>query len=484
MSSKLILGGPGSGKTHTLLNVMEQEFTRGVSPARLAFVSFTRKAVHEAKDRAVSRFNLVPKDFVYCRTLHSLTLHASGLTRNDVMSDKHMVEFGKAVNCNFSGKGDSNPFSGTRGDRGLSIDSYARSTCRPLREVWEQVGEGTRWLWLKWLSDSLREYKRKNFLVDYTDMLTRYLEEGAPLDVDVAIIDEAQDLSPLQWQVTRKAFSRVERLYIAGDDDQCLYKWSGADVQYFLDLKVGETEVLPQSHRLPPEIHRYSQEVINRVQARYAKDFAPVPGRKGKVIRHRYVSGVPVNTSGTWLLLARNRMYLKQFERLAQEHGLVYATKGRKSVSDDDINAIQDFEALRKGSQVSGTRANGVLQKAGLKVKYNKEARIGFKQLGLPDRLWHEVLEGIPFRKRVYYVTALRRGTDIRHEPRITIDTIHGVKGGEADNVALLTDMTTKTWQNYRRDPDDEWRCYYVGITRTKGDLHLVLPATNRGYRV
>lgn len=484
MSSKLILGGPGSGKTHRLLNILEEEFARGISPDRLAFVSFTKKAVREAKDRVSSRFNLDPKELVYCRTLHSLTLRCLGLTKRDVMTHTHRQDFGTFVNCRFAAKDDLDPFSGTEGDRGIFLDNYARATCRPLREVWEKMGEELRWHWLKWLSESLRQYKRKNFLVDYTDMLTHYLESGEPLGVDVAIIDEAQDLSPLQWKVTEKAFSRAERIYIAGDDDQAIYKWSGADVQYFLDLRVDETEVLPQSHRLTPEVHEYSQEVINRVRYRYPKNFSPVAGRSGKVVYHRYVRGVPVDDDCSWLLLARNRMFLREFEEVIRERGLLYSVKGANSVKDGDIEAIEDFEALRNGSRVSGKRANVILQKAGSNTKFKKEATVKFKDLELRDRVWHEVLEGIPFNQRVYYVTVQRRGTSLTDEPRIAIDTIHGVKGGEADQVALITDMTSKTWRNFNFDPDDEWRCFYVGATRTRGNLHIVLPNTPKAFRL
>jgi len=483
VSSKLVLGGPGSGKTHYLLDVLETEFSRGVSPDRLAFVSFTRRAVLEAKERVVRRFNVDPKELIYCRTLHSLTLGCLGRTRKDVMSPQHFQDFGQYVGCRFSGRRDLDPFSGTQEDRGIFLDNYARSTCQPLHKVWEKMGEDIRWHWLKWLAISLREYKAKNFLLDYTDMLTDYLSCGEPLDIDVAIIDEAQDLSPIQWQVTRKAFSRAERVYIAGDDDQAIHRWSGADVQYFLDLRVDATEVLPMSHRLSPDVHRYSQGVIKRVKYRYPKDFAPAQ-REGRVVYHRYVRGIPIEDGGSWLLLARNRIFLKQFETFVREHGLLYSVKGSWSVKEEDVEAITNFEALRRGERVPGQAANGVLEQAGKPRRFKKEENVDFKALALPDRPWHTVLEGIPFGQRVYYVTALRRGLKLDSEPRIMIDTIHGVKGAEADNVALLSDMTTKTWRNYQFDPDDEFRCYYVGCTRTLGNLHVVLPTTPKAYNL
>lgn len=483
MISKLILGGPGAGKTHYLLSILEEEFERGIRPDRVAFVSFTNKAVDEARERVSRRFNLDPKDMIYCRTLHSLTLRCLGLSGRDVMSQDHLEEFGRYVGCQFSRKSDADPFSGTEGDRAINLYNYARSSCFSLKEAWELAGEELRWHFVKWVAESLEEFKQSNFLIDYSDMLGHYVNQGIPLDIDVAIIDEAQDLSTLQWGAAQKAFANVKRLYISGDPDQAVYRWSGANPEYFRQL-VKDPYVLPKSYRLVPEIYKYSQEMIRRVAKRYPVKFQPFPGRDGTVVYHRYLRGIPITDGGSWLLLARNRMFLKEFEEVAKEHGVPYVIRGRRSIPKDDIKAIQDFLALRGGSVINGRRANNVLARSGQKGRFEKNSLIRFNQLGLPDRDWYDVLDGIPFNQRVYYVTAIRRGFDIAADPQVTIDTIHAVKGGEADQVAIMSDMTTKTWQGFRFDPDDEYRVFYVGVTRTRGNLHVVLPSTSKAMRL
>ena len=67
-------------------------------------------------------------------------------------------------------------------------------------------------------------------------------------------------------------------------------------------------------------------------------------------------------------------------------------------------------------------------------------------------------------------------GEQLNKEPRILLSTIHGVKGGEADNVVLLTDLSKNTQKNMDRYPDDENRLFYVGATRTKDHLHIIKP--------
>ena len=51
-----IYGPPGTGKTTTLLNKLDRLFARGIRPYQIAYLSFTNKAVNEAKQRAANKF--------------------------------------------------------------------------------------------------------------------------------------------------------------------------------------------------------------------------------------------------------------------------------------------------------------------------------------------------------------------------------------------------------------------------------------------
>jgi superfamily I DNA/RNA helicase len=67
-------------------------------------------------------------------------------------------------------------------------------------------------------------------------------------------------------------------------------------------------------------------------------------------------------------------------------------------------------------------------------------------------------------------------GEKLNKPPRIKLSTIHAAKGGECQNVVLLTDQTRTTMNTYEKNPDDENRLYYVGATRTKENLHIIEP--------
>jgi superfamily I DNA/RNA helicase len=85
---------------------------------------------------------------------------------------------------------------------------------------------------------------------------------------------------------------------------------------------------------------------------------------------------------------------------------------------------------------------------------------------------------------REYYRAVRRRGESLLKVPRITVSTIHQVKGGEADHVMLATDMSHSCYRSLQTNPDSEHRVFYVGATRAKESLHIIYPQTSKFYRL
>ena len=67
-------------------------------------------------------------------------------------------------------------------------------------------------------------------------MIERTIDEVNFPPLKVLIVDEAQDCTPLQWSVIYKLAENTDRIYLAGDDDQAIYQWNGADPKYFTTL--------------------------------------------------------------------------------------------------------------------------------------------------------------------------------------------------------------------------------------------------------
>jgi superfamily I DNA/RNA helicase len=163
------------------------------------------------------------------------------------------------------------------------------------------------------------------------------------------------------------------------------------------------------------------------------------------------------------------------------------------------LGAVYGWETLRKGNEVPLSVAKtiysyldpGLVAKGFKTLNSAPEDRMySIKDLHakwglLTDGIWHEVLTKISAAQRQYIIALLRRGVKLNAAPKIKLSTIHGAKGGEADNVLLLTDLSTKFAKSYDTNPDDINRLLYVGITRTRKTLHLVMPRSNqKGFRL
>ena len=74
----IVLGPPGTGKTHTLLNEVDNCLKK-TAPDKIGYFAFTKKAANEAKERAIKKFNLGENDLPYFRTLHSLAFKKLGI---------------------------------------------------------------------------------------------------------------------------------------------------------------------------------------------------------------------------------------------------------------------------------------------------------------------------------------------------------------------------------------------------------------------
>ena len=125
-------------------------------------------------------------------------------------------------------------------DWSLGIYSKARNMMKSPQEVYkkESYQRDSLDVMLKKIQiyEDYKKVGKEKALIDFDDMIGRAIEEISFPPLKILIIDEAQDCTPLQWSVIYKLAQNARRVYLAGDDDQAIYEWNGADPKYFYSL--------------------------------------------------------------------------------------------------------------------------------------------------------------------------------------------------------------------------------------------------------
>jgi len=478
----LLLGPPGAGKTHELMSIVESEIGRGVDPTEILFTTFSKRGAREAASRAAVGMGYEDSQLTYWSTIHSICYKEVGVKRSQVMCNQDWQEIGKELGLSFDHSVD---WYGTRslGSTLMGLYEYARASLMSFEEVWQRYALDVDWWIFENFIREVEEYKGFVDKYDFTDMLEVYLEEGHPLPVRVAVVDEAQDLTTLQWRVVEKMYQEAERVYIGGEDLQALYTWMGADMDHFLRMNFDEQIHLDKSQRLPKSVYDVAQEITGRIEEGFDKEWTH-NGESGFVDTLASVEDLDV-TEGTWYLLARSSHLLDEFETLCKEKGVPYRRGNTNSVRAKDVEAIRAWESLRKGNSIYGNRLRTLAEFYPVDVaeivdemKYTPGEVLG----GVPEQIWHDALEEMDLDRREYYIEILRRGEKLDEEPRVYIGSIHSVKGGEAENVAVKLDLTKRTQANMEDYPDSEHRVFYVACTRAMNNLYLILPQGPMGY--
>ena len=500
-----IFGPPGTGKTTTLLNMLDKALESGVPPTSIAFLAFTRKAATEAKERASARFHLDPeKDLFYFRTLHSLALSASGIRSEQVMSKEHYKELSEIISIPlvFGSSLDDDILDRQATDHPiLSLINLARLCKTPLRKQYNKTDIYFDWNTVNYVDKCYKEYKQQHELYDFTDMLQCFIDEAdiACPKFDLVFLDEAQDLSPLQWDIAHILDRNAKKMYAAGDDDQAIYRWAGADVEHFITLD-GSSETLSQSYRVPRRIHCIAETIVSRISNRYPKKYNPKK-EEGSVQYISRVEDLDVS-EGQWLILAQAGYILKPVVETFRSSGYLYTHKGHRSISSKISSAVNGWEQMRKGKSITLETVKDIysFMSTGNRIKRGFKTMSGAddsnlfnmadlqKEWGLmvgEELIWRDALDRLPEESRVYITAMLRRGEKFNAEPRITLSTIHGSKGGESENVVVFTDLSPSADDAMSGGNDDLHRVFYVAVTRAKDNLFIVESEdSNRSYAI
>ena len=265
----LVLAGPGAGKTYCLIQrvryLIEHE---RLEPSRILAVTFTNRAAGEIADRLGQTLGS-QAEAVTRGTIHSLCVQ---LLRS------HGEEIG--VPSGFGIADDDYQLqalrrAGFRKEGRWPLNAFAR-----YRLQGAPLGE-----WLTPIYERYRQHLARRNLLDFDDLIAeteRLLRtsERAASEIagrwDYLLIDEAQDLSPVQYQVLSRLAERHRNIFAVGDDEQSIFGFAGADSavlrRFVNDFGITQAIILDENHRSARQIFEAARRLISRNPQDHPRD--------------------------------------------------------------------------------------------------------------------------------------------------------------------------------------------------------------------
>lgn len=399
----LVLAGPGSGKTFTITNRISYLITQQeILPERILVITFTKEAALSMQERFFktqnqldnAAFGTLP---VYFGTFHAtfyqiLKQSCKGITDNILRDSEKkklilpiVIDFKKNIERN---KADGLTFDNYEdADNLLSAISYYKNTgnqekaANKLQSPWK---EG--FLQLRKSYELARKASGK---LDFDDMvygclnllqknkeLLKYWQER----FSYILIDEFQDINPIQYQVIKLLAGTKGNLFCVGDDDQSIYGFRGSDpslMKKFLeDYPQAKQVLLAVNYRSKESIVQASLNVICQNKNRFSKELkafqteelyleknkVQLLGFLEKEIQYQYLIEKLKKQNGGFLLeqtavLFRTNLQMQGFASKLAKAGVAYSMKEKSTciyehfISKDIKNYIQFAIAFVVGKQ-------------------------------------------------------------------------------------------------------------------------------------
>jgi DNA helicase-2/ATP-dependent DNA helicase PcrA len=561
-----LFGGPGSGKTTALLDRVDDLLDSGVAVEDVLVVSYTRAAASEIRERFAERLDRSPKSLrSNVSTMHAKAYDLLNLSRGDVVGESDKREFCETYGIEFEdeyeGSRRRSARSTTIGNKIIATSQWLQRTTREVAD-WHDVAfqwdeeevrlppdvdpnaqEGNKYT-PTWPADddridvpevirAWRAYKGEHGLVGFADMLERVAQRSLVPNVDYLAVDEFQDITLLQHRVYEEWKPHVKRALIAGDDDQVVYAWQGADPQLLLEEE-GEDVILDTSYRLPSRVLDVVNREVRHIAQRQEKNLEPrTEGGTVEAIRNatmlalvRQVRSTVERGEETVMVLFRARYQLFQFVEKFVDEGIPFqALTDQRLWTDRLADYVRAIEALEAGEAITGLEARRLADMLegtafgtndrdalydALDARLEEAATEDFEALAVePDLIEEHVpflpgsgaaddmlrkVSGFQEQSVAAYFAGEHRGMA---RDRVRVGTIHSAKGREADHVFVATDLTEKVVEQMvasvpdpeavpgvdeftkTSDPvpvltDNERRVFYVGMSRARERLVLL----------
>ena len=262
----LVIAGPGSGKTKTLVDRVLFLLSKGIEPKAIMVATFTEKAAKELLTRISNRLIEVdskvnPND-LYIGTLHSIFLRFieehqeySRIKRNYRLLDpfeqeflvyNHIKEFKDVEDVELITNPKEHEYVSNWyaaqaivkkvnvvAEEALDVDKLLSSEDQAIRALGECYE-----IYQKILTEenaldfSTIQLEALTMLQEHPEVLTEIQDT-----IQYFMIDEYQDTNTIQEKILLLLSSRNHNICVVGDDDQSIYKFRGANIRNILDFE-------------------------------------------------------------------------------------------------------------------------------------------------------------------------------------------------------------------------------------------------------
>jgi superfamily I DNA/RNA helicase len=352
------------------------------------------------------------------------------------------------------------------------------------------------YLFMEWEKE-----KSKKGRYEYNDMLQEVLEEGISYrsGIKYVIVDEAQDLSPLQYEIINLWARDSEKLYFAFDSLQTLYFFNAADPSLVEDIK-GTEKVLPRSYRVPRIPWSYARRVAHYIGDNTIDQVEPAD-REGFVAYLDFDAVIDtIDGDKKTFFLFRTHYAADSFINLCMKQDIYLRGIGRIATCFNSQTFCALYDLILKlytGEPLTDMEIKLFILsipakylRRGEKTKVKREG-IDTTQQKLYDQDTHSRFYSY-FRSaddvdsiKEILLDPKTRLSDLKRNILVGIDrssnrimrdclvgTYFAAKGLEADQVYLF-DYFPRLGANIRRD---EARLVFTGLTRTKDGIYIVSP--------
>lgn len=528
-----VLAGAGTGKTRTITRRIAHLVASGhVAPSQVLAVTFTSRAAGEMRGRL--RALDQEAGGVGTGSVQAMTFHAAarrqlryfwprvvGDTGWQLMDSKFSVVAQAANRAGLSaGTDDVRDLAGEIEWAKASLispETYAGAVAQAGRDIPMDAAKVAA-VYAGY--EALKARHDGTALLDFDDLL---LHTAAAIENDAAVaaefrdryrcfvVDEYQDVTPLQQRVLDAWLGPRDDLTVVGDANQTIYSFTGATPRYLLDFsrRFPDASVvrLERDYRSTPQVVSLANRVIAAARGRMAGSRLHLIGQRppgpapaftehpdevaeaaavAKQIKRLLEAGTP---AAEIAVLYRINAQSEVYEEALTEAGIAFQVRGGEGFfSRQEIR--QALVALQRAAEreVEGELTDvvrAVLEPLGLTAEppAGTRARERWEALvALAELVDEEVAlrPGIDLRA---LVVELRQRADARHPPvvqGVTLASLHAAKGLEWDAVFLvgLADGTLPISHALTHGPEsepveEERRLLYVGITRAR--VHLTL---------